>query len=82
MNCQYYDYTYCETHDCCECDYRKEMEADLVRETIEETGGCRIGPKLVLKLNDGLYWLGNSFSADTGKVVKTIEEVIEEIVYK
>lgn len=24
MECPYYDPYYCETHDCCECDYKGE----------------------------------------------------------
>ena len=24
MECPYYDLYYCETHDCCECDYKEE----------------------------------------------------------
>lgn len=26
MECPYYDPYYCETHDCCECDYKEEEE--------------------------------------------------------
>ena len=28
MDCPYYDPDYCETRDCCECDYKEEEEED------------------------------------------------------
>lgn len=28
MECPYYDPYYCETHDCCECDYKEEENGE------------------------------------------------------